>query len=70
VTDGGRTSRNERLTMLGLSLLMVLLHTGHAGHHAWGQATLLLTYGQMILTLISGPLTGPAHRPSSARLPR
>ncbi|MBL7258585.1 hypothetical protein [Paractinoplanes lichenicola] len=66
----GRFSPHERVTMIILGAAMAVLHTGHASHHAFGQATLLLAYGQMVLALISGPLTGPAHRRSSARLPR
>ncbi|MBM2614707.1 hypothetical protein JIG36_03955 [Actinoplanes sp. LDG1-06] len=66
----GRMTAGESATMLVLSVLMTALHTGHASHHAFGQATLVLAYGQIGLALISGPLTGPAHRTSSQRLPR
>ncbi|GAB2622308.1 hypothetical protein Aab01nite_76400 [Paractinoplanes abujensis] len=64
----GRTAPGERATMIALSCLMLLLHNGsHASHSALMPA---LAVGQIVLALISGPLTGPAHRPSSTRLPR
>ncbi|GID31684.1 hypothetical protein [Paractinoplanes brasiliensis] len=64
----GRTSPGDRVTMIVLGCLMLVLHAeGHASHSALMPA---LAAGQVVLAAISGPLTGPAHRRSSARLPR